>query len=207
MTMLRRDSGNYIFIYGGWNGHTVLNDIYMISVDSTYNATLIWQEYTNTRGSWHMNYFAIPFLPFDSLAGLPGFVGRHILEDKLPKRYGHGLVSMTSSFDGVNETRDILMSFSGAQEDEMSLGLNLDAYGLFKRKIQQHITYALMLTWLAHPDIQRCWRFNVQSAQFTSQSCSCFHRIFLRKPAFILTYCSPEEKLHTTSNSQIVLQI
>ena len=78
-----------------------------------------------------MNYFAIPFLPFDSLAGLPGFVGRHILEEKLPKRYGHGLVSLTSSFDGINETRDILMSFSGAQESEMSLGLNLDAYGLF----------------------------------------------------------------------------
>ena len=114
MTMLRRDSGNYIFIYGGWNGNTVLNDIYMISMDSTYNTTLIWQEYTNTRGSWHMNYFAIPFLPFDSLAGLPGFVGRHILE-KLPKRYGHGLVSLTSSFDGINETRCLLLELKRAK--------------------------------------------------------------------------------------------
>jgi hypothetical protein len=131
MSPLRRDWGNYLFVYGGWNGHQVLNDIYMITLDSPYNTTLIWQEYTNTRGSWHMTHFAIPFLPFDSLAGLPGFKGYHILEQKLPIRYGHGLISLTSSFDGVNETRDILMSWSGAQESEMSTGLNADQYNLF----------------------------------------------------------------------------
>ena len=50
---------------------------------------------------------------------------------------------MTSSFDGVNETPRTFDVFSGAQEDEMSLGLNLtpmDYFGV--AKMQQHITYA-----------------------------------------------------------------
>ena len=78
-----------------------------------------------------MTHFAIPFLPFDSLAGLPGFKGYHVVENELPIRYGHAMISLTSTFDGINETRDVLMSWSGALEKEMSRGLNTDIYGLF----------------------------------------------------------------------------
>jgi hypothetical protein len=131
MSTLKRDSGNYLFVYGGWNGHSVLNDMYMITLDSPYNTTLIWKQFRKTRGSWHMTHFAIPFLPFDSLAALPGFKGYHVVENELPTRYGHAMISLTSTFDGINETRDVLMSWSGALEKEMPRGLNTDIYGLF----------------------------------------------------------------------------
>ena len=59
MSTLKRDSGNYLFVYGGWDGHSVLNDMYMITLDSPYNTTLIWRQFRKTRGSWHMTHFAI----------------------------------------------------------------------------------------------------------------------------------------------------
>merc|ERR1712078_220656 len=128
MTALERDSGNTLVLYGGWNGHKVLRDVWFLSLDEPYGAVLEWAQMSTTRGVWHSNRFA-SFFPFDSMAATPGFTHTDILQDDLPIRYGHTISSVTSSFDGKGMTRNVLMAFSGSQSMIMSNGINTDIYG------------------------------------------------------------------------------
>eukprot|EP00505_MAST-04D_sp_SCG-Rhode-Island_P000108 Stramenopile-MAST_4_protein_108 len=113
-TTLKRDIGNVFVVYGGWDGAEVLNDIWTVPLDRSYGETLAWTQLDTTRGVWHSNRFAA-LIPSDSLA--------------LPSRYGHTMVSVTTSFDGRGATLESLMSFSGSQTKLMPEGLNEDIYG------------------------------------------------------------------------------
>ena len=127
---LKRDSGNVMVVYGGWNGQVVMRDVWFISLDEPYGTVLDWTHLNTTRGVWHSNRFA-GFFPFDSTAGTPGFTHTDVLEESFPPRYGHTMSSVTSSFDGKGGTRDVLVAFSGTQSDTMSNGINTDIYGLW----------------------------------------------------------------------------
>ena len=127
-TTLKRDIGNVFVVYGGWDGAEVLNDIWTVPLDRSYGETLAWTQLDTTRGVWHSNRFAA-LIPSDSLAVTPGFTHTDVIEPELPSRYGHTMVSVTTSFDGRGATLESLMSFSGSQTKLMPEGLNEDIYG------------------------------------------------------------------------------
>ena len=112
-------------MYGGFDGMVGLDDVWVLNVneeDSTKYAWFRILEGVSDRGAWAA---AIGWKPF-------WFLGVRMQEEsseKVSSRYGHTMLTMTSSVDGSGDSTDVFLAYGGMGTRRISTEMNIDHYG------------------------------------------------------------------------------
>ena len=112
-------------VYGGFDGMVALNDIWVLNVneeDSTKYAWFRILEGVSGRGVWAAGIGWKPFWFFGVR------IQEESSEEMLP-RYGHTMMTMTSSVDGSGDYTDVLLAYGGMGSKRISTEINVDHYG------------------------------------------------------------------------------
>lgn len=114
-----------LVVYGGFDGMVGLDDVWVLNVneeDSTKYAWFRILEGVSDRGAWAA---AIGWKPF-------WFLGVRMQEEsseKVSSRYGHTMLTMTSSVDGSGDSTDVFLAYGGMGTRRISTEMNIDHYG------------------------------------------------------------------------------
>lgn len=116
------DGMQHLFIYGGWDGNSVLNDIWSLLPDESGFAGM-WKQIKTVES----NYLRCrPTLLYYRWYGV---TCSNISQDEAPRRYGHATVPLATSITNDKQITDGLFTFGGTGQRLLGRGTDHDEYG------------------------------------------------------------------------------
>jgi len=123
-----------IVVFGGWNGSSILNDVWVYAPSVMWGGAGKWTAIRSSTGK----YLEVkPNLLLQTIE-LFGFNENYVAETNMPKRYMHSAVAISTGYtrtgaaadEEIKEPRESLVIYGGVGETGIALGNDWNIYGL-----------------------------------------------------------------------------
>ena len=125
MTVVPREHGSPMsYVFGGFDGLEVLNDLWSLEMESSDFAFGKWTKYVEPTGRW---MDCRPNLIFAEFYGLTCYT---VIRKSFPRRYKHTAEIITTSF-GTSGPKFGLLIDGGSSQTHLPTGTNFNRFGAF----------------------------------------------------------------------------